>query len=168
MMLLAARNVQFVAFQQIIGLFLFANACSYVIYPVLNHADISTSYTMVRNLLRRLTRSTQVEVHAIAKTRVFLLIYDNINHMWRAWDPELGQKDNVLNGTAATLVEIEDCDVKKALGPHALKEAIAKGGRANLNIDVLRDRVDFAKLHSIFALHSLKFLVDNVDCLATY
>jgi len=28
--------------------------------------------------------------------------------MRRAWDPELGQKDTVLNGTAATLVEIED------------------------------------------------------------
>ena len=96
------------AFQQIIGLFLFANACSYAVYPILNRAGISTSYTTVGKLLRRLTRSTQEEAHAIAKTRAFLLIYDNINRMRRAWDPELGQKDTVLNGTAATLVEIED------------------------------------------------------------
>ena len=81
MMLFAARNIQFVAFQQIIGLFLFANACSYAVYPVLNRAGISTSYTTVGKLLRRLTRSTQEEAHAIAKTRAFLLIYDNINRM---------------------------------------------------------------------------------------
>jgi hypothetical protein len=168
MMLFAARNIQFVAFQQIIGLFLFANACSYAVYPILNRAGISTSYTTVGKLLRRLTRSTQEEAHAIAKTRAFLLIYDNINRMRRAWDPELGQKDTVLNGTAATLVEIEDCDVEKALDPQALKESIAKGGRANLNIDILHNRVDFHKLHSIFALHSLKFLADEVEGLAVH
>jgi hypothetical protein len=168
MMLFAARNIQFVAFQQIIGLFLFANACSYAVYPILNRAGISTSYTTVGKLLRRLTRSTQEEAHAIAKTRAFLLIYDNINRMRRAWDPELGQKDTVLNGTAATLVEIEDCDVEKALDPQALKESIAKGGRANLNIDILHNRVDFHKLHSIFALHSLKFLTDEVEALAVH
>jgi hypothetical protein len=168
MMLFAARNMQFVALQQIIGLFLFANACSYAIYPVLNRAGLSTSYTTVGKLLRRLTRSTQNEVHAIAKTRAFLLIYDNINRMRRAWDPELGQKDTVLNGTAATLVEIEDCNVEKALDPQVLSEAIAKGDRANLTVDVLHNRINFPKLHSIFALHALKFLTDGVQCLETH
>lgn len=168
MMLFAARNIQFVAFQQIIALFLFANACSYAVYPMLNHAGISTSYTTVGKLLCRLTWSTQREAHAITKTRAFLLIYDNINHMQRAWDPELGQKDTVLNGTTATLVEIKDCDVEKALDPQALKESIAKGGWANLNIDVLRNRIDFHRLHSIFALHCLKFLADEVEGLAVH
>jgi hypothetical protein len=74
----------------------------------------------------------------------------------------------VLNQTAAMLVKIEDCDVEKALDPQALKDSIAKGGWANLNIDVLHDRVDFHKLHSIFALHSLKFLVDEVEGLAVH
>jgi len=60
--------MQFVAFQQIIGLFLFANACT---YPILNHAGISTSYTTVGKLLWRLTHSTQNEVHTIAKTQAF-------------------------------------------------------------------------------------------------
>src|ERR1700722_8245074 len=85
--------------------------------------------------------------------------------MRRAWDPELGQKDTILNGTAATLVEIEDCDVEKALDPQALNNTMAKGLRTNLNINVLHNRVNFHKLHSIFALHSIKFLVDNVKSL---
>ena len=59
-MLFAAHNMQFVAFQQTIGLFLFANACTYAIYPILNRAG---SYTTVGKLLRRLTHSTQKEVH---------------------------------------------------------------------------------------------------------
>jgi hypothetical protein len=168
MMLFAAHNIQFVVFQQIIGLFLFTNACSYAVYPMLNCSRSSTSYTTVGKLLCRLTQATQEEAHAIAKTRAFLLIYDNINHMQQAWDPELGQKDTVLNGTTATLVEIEDCDVEKALDPQALKDSITKGGRDNLNIDVLHDWVDFHKLHSIFALHSLKFLVDEVEGLAVH
>jgi hypothetical protein len=74
----------------------------------------------------------------------------------------------VLNGTAATLVEIEDCDVEKALDPQVLEESIAKGGRANLNIDILYNQVDFHKSHSIFALHSLKFLTDEVEALAVH
>jgi hypothetical protein len=135
---------------------------------MLNHAGISTSYTTVGKLLHRLTRFTQEEVHAIAKMRAFLLIYDNINCMRHAWDPKLSQKDTMLNGTATTLVEIENCDVKKALDPQTLKESITKGGRANLNIDILHNRVDFHKLHSIFAPHPLKFLVDEVEGLAVH
>ena len=114
-MLLAARNLHFIAFQQIIGLFLFANTSSYAIYAVLSRTGISTSRTTVGKLLQRLTQSSRENVHSVAHSRAFLLIYDNINRMRRAWDPELGQKDTVLSGTAATFVEIEDCNVEKAL-----------------------------------------------------
>ena len=100
-----------------------------------------------------------------AQSRVFLLIYDNINRMQRAWDPELGQKDTVLSGTEATFVEIEDCNVKKALDPDALKETCAKGDRAKLNVKVLENHIDFRKLYAVFALHCLKFLVDEVPSL---
>jgi hypothetical protein len=117
MMLMAACNLHFVVFQQIIGLFLFANTCSSAIYTVLNRAGISTSCTTVGKFLQWLSQSTQESVHGSAQSRVFLLIYDNINRMQRAWDPELGQKDTVLSGTAATFVEIKDCNVEKALDP---------------------------------------------------
>jgi len=168
MMLLAARNQHFVAFQQIMGLFLFANTCAFAIYGVLNRAGISTSYSTVGKLLRRLTRSTQHTVQDIARSRAFLLIYDNINRMRRAWDPDLGQKDAVLSGTAATFVEIEDCDVEKALDPQILRDACAKGDRAKLNVDVLESRIDFVKLYSVFALHCIKFLADVVPSLAIH
>ena len=61
-----------------------------------------------------------------AQSRVFLLIYDNINHMRHAWDPELGQKDTVLSGTAATFVEIKDCNVEKALDLDALRRLVRR------------------------------------------
>lgn len=165
MILLSARNLQSSVFQHIIGLFLFANVCAYTIYPVLNRAGFSTSYTTVGNLLRRLTKSSQKSIQAIAKARAFLLIYDNINRMRRAWDPEIGQKDTVLNGTAATMVELEDCDVEKALDPKVLRDSQAKGDRKKLDINVLENRIDFPKLHKVFAQHSLVFLVDAVPSL---
>lgn len=168
MMLLAARNVHCIAFQHMISLFLFGNACSYAIYPVLSRAGISTSYTTVGNLLRRLTKSTQTKIREVAQTRGFLLIYDNINRMRRAWDPDLGQKDKVLNGTAATLVELEDCDPEKALDPKKLKEAKEKGDRAKLNTETLVRRIDFPKLYQVYALHCLKFLVDEVPALSIH
>ena len=77
MMLFAARNMQFVAFQQTIGLFLFANACTYAIYPILNRAG---SYTTVGKLLRRLTHSTQKEVHTAGWTSVALRAWCRISH----------------------------------------------------------------------------------------
>jgi hypothetical protein len=168
MMLMAAPNLHFIAFQQIVGLFLFANTCSYAVYGVLNRAGISTSYTTVGKLLRRLSQSARDTIRTQARARAFLLIYDNINRMRRAWDPDLGQKDVVLSGTAATYVEIEDCDVEKALDPNTLKEACAKGERAKLNVKVLEERIDFRKLHSVFALHCLKFLADEVPSLSNH
>lgn len=168
MMLFAARNLHFVAFQQIIGLFLFANTCSYAIYAVLSRAGISTSYTSVGKLLRKLTTSSQNTVRDIAQARAFLLIYDNINRMRRAWDPDLGQKDTVLSGTAATFVELEDCDVEEALDPKPLKESCARGDRAKLDIAALEQQIDFPKLKAVFALHCLKFLADEVPSLADH
>ena len=79
----------------------------YAIYPVLNRAGISTSYTTIIQFLHKLTHSTQSIIQSIAHRRAFILIYDNINRMRHVWDPELGQKDNILSGTTATLVELE-------------------------------------------------------------
>ena len=74
----------------------------------------------------------------------------------------------MLNGMAATLVEFKDCNVKKALDLQVLSEVMAKGDQANLTIDVLHNRINFHKLHSIFTFHTLKFLTDGVQSLETH
>ncbi|KZP28198.1 hypothetical protein FIBSPDRAFT_729625, partial [Athelia psychrophila] len=168
MMVFAARNIQVVVFKQIIGLFLFGNSCSFAVYALLNRLGLSTSYTTVGKLLRVLTIASQATIQELAPIRAFLVIYDNINRMRRAWDPDLGQKDTVLNGTAATIVELEDCDVEKALDPKILKAATDRGDRKNLNIRDLTDQVDWDRLHQVFGTHVVKFLVDEIPSLARH
>jgi len=67
------------------------------------------------------------------------LIYDNINRMNRAWDPDLGQKDAVHSGTAATFVELEDCDIFEAFDARILKKNHNEQKHCGLNINVLHD-----------------------------
>ncbi|KZP11700.1 hypothetical protein FIBSPDRAFT_1050610 [Athelia psychrophila] len=52
MMVFAARNIQVVVFQQVIGLFLFGNSCSFAVYALMNRLGLSTSCTTVGKLLR--------------------------------------------------------------------------------------------------------------------
>jgi hypothetical protein len=82
----------------------------------------------------------------------FLLIYNNINWMCCAWDPDLGDHDTIDNGTAATYVGLADCDVEKAFDPHVLKNAQDEQGRANLNSDVLLKHIKMQELNSVMAL----------------
>jgi len=83
-------------------------------YSILSHLGISSAYATVLELLKSLSQSARETVRTKARTCGFLLVYDNINRMARAWDPDLGQKDTIQNGTAATFVELADCDLGKA------------------------------------------------------
>lgn len=165
MMLMYARNLHFAIFRKITGLWLFANNASDTIFSVLSRVGLSSSYTTILSMLETLSEATQTSIRFKAITRAFLIIYDNINRMIRAWDPDLGQRDTVHSGTAATYVELEDCDIEKAFDPQKLKDAQDAHGREKLDAEVLRDRIDMKELNLIMALHSLSFLVQNTPCL---
>lgn len=49
-----------------------------------------------------------------------------------------------------------------------LKEARTKGDCTKLDVGVLEKRINYPKLHAVFALHCLKFLADEVPSLATH
>ncbi|KII90407.1 hypothetical protein PLICRDRAFT_157547 [Plicaturopsis crispa FD-325 SS-3] len=164
-LLMGARNMNFSAFRRIFGVMLFAYTAPHGLYTVLSRLGVSVSYTTVLKLLRRLSESAKENVRKKAKSRAFLLIYDNINRMSRAWDPDVGQKDIIHNGTAATYVELEDCDVEKAFDPNTLRAAQEAQGRKKLNINVLHDRVDWGKLNKTLALQCALILVDHVPTL---
>jgi hypothetical protein len=88
--------------------------------------------------------------------------------MARAWDPDLGRKDKMNNGTAATYIELEDCNVQEALNPEPLQKARQEERRKALNLEVLYKRVDWTKLDSVMALHCLSMLVQEVPSLAEH
>jgi hypothetical protein len=85
--------------------------------------------------------------------------------MRRAWDPDLGERDTIDNGTAATYVQLADCDVEKAFDPSVLKDAQDQRGREKLDCDVLFNRINMPELNSVMALHCLSFLVQETSVL---
>ncbi|PSS06894.1 hypothetical protein PHLCEN_2v3496 [Hermanssonia centrifuga] len=162
LMLMNARNLQFTGFQKLMGIWLFANTASSYIYTILGRMGLCVSYTTTHNLLDDLSQSAQDMIRIKALQHAFLLIYDNINCMLRVWDPELGEKDMMDSGTAATFVELEDRDPKMAFDIDTLERARALQKRKSLSFDVLYERVKWDVLHEAMAVHTLGFLVQHV------
>ncbi|KAJ7143535.1 hypothetical protein C8R43DRAFT_891527 [Mycena crocata] len=168
LMLMYARNLHFSLLRKISGIWLFANNASASIFSVLSRIGLSSSYTTVLKTLRTLSTSAQSIIREKAQQRAFLLIYDNINRMSRAWDPDLGQRDMMNNGTAATFIELMNCDVGKAFDPQALKAARDAGLRAQLTTKPLYDRIDAPELNAVMGLHCLSFLTSETPILAPH
>ncbi|KAK6987697.1 hypothetical protein R3P38DRAFT_2805605 [Favolaschia claudopus] len=166
LMLVYARNLHVSVFRKIAGIWLFSNNASASIFSVLSRIGLSSSYTTILKTLRTLSASAQTIVREKALLRAFLLIYDNINRMHRKWDPDLGQYDMMDSGTAATLVELVNCDVKKAFDPQPLKEARQARLRAQLTTQVLMNRIDSKELNAVMALHCITFLISETPALA--
>ncbi|KAI0038909.1 hypothetical protein FA95DRAFT_1550988 [Auriscalpium vulgare] len=168
MLLMSARNIRFAAFQKLMGVWLFAHTAQHGVYAILGRMGLSISYTGVLKLLRSLSVSARNLMRETAKARAFLLIYDNINRMFRARDPDRGQQDIINNGTAETFVELDDCDVEQAFDVQALRSAQDSRAREGLTMDVLERRIDWNHMNKIFALHCLRVLVQAVDGLEQY
>ncbi|GBE83773.1 hypothetical protein SCP_0508290 [Sparassis crispa] len=167
-LLMSARNLHFSAFRKVVGVWLFAHTSQHGVYAILTRFGFTVSYTSVLKLLRSLSQSAKSLIQQKAKSRAFLLIYDNINQMSRAWDPDLGQKDTIHNGTAATFVELDDCDVTKAFDVNRLHHAQQAERRKDLNLETLYKRVDWERLNATITTHVLSFLVEAVPALAVH
>ncbi|KAJ7140868.1 hypothetical protein C8R44DRAFT_866555 [Mycena epipterygia] len=86
----------------------------------------------------------------------------------RSWDPDLGQRDNMDSGTAATFIELMNCNVGKAFDPKALKDARDAGVRGKLTTQVLLERIDMPELSALMALHCISFLIADTPVLAPH
>ncbi|KAG8730375.1 hypothetical protein FRC11_006857 [Ceratobasidium sp. 423] len=79
----------------------------------------------------------------LAKKLCFLIIFDNINRQRKFWNPSLGQQDQMMSGTASTLVEFaDDTPDNKAFDPKPVLEAQAQNLHAGLMPKMLMDRID--------------------------
>lgn len=82
-----------------------------------------------------------------------------------AWDPDIGQADRMHSGTAATYIELEDCDVDKAFDISVLQQAHDEERRNALDINTLYDRINWEKLTGVVALHALNLLTEAIPSL---
>lgn len=166
-----ARNLQCNGFQKLMGIWLFSNSVPHGVSDVLGRVGLSASYTTTLSLLKDLSASAQQTIRALAVTHLFLLIYDNINRMRRVWDPELGERDRMDSGTAATFVVLENCPqetLARTFDVEALDRARAQQGRKALTATVLRNRVDWSHYRLVMVVHTVAFLVQDVAVLACF
>jgi hypothetical protein len=64
---------------------------------------------------------------------MFLLLFDNVNKMQRAWQQVLGKRDTLSSGCASTLIGLEDITEEAMNSGLLLKNIVeaqkSKGGR---------------------------------------
>jgi hypothetical protein len=75
-------------------------------FGVLNHTGFTLSYTAAVAEIGALGAERLREIVGIAKTRTFMIIWDNLNITFRVGEQRKASKDHFDNGTTATLVPL--------------------------------------------------------------
>ena len=91
-------------------LYLLACGTSRSLFDVLNHAGITLSYSQAVSKLKKLGQERLAQTQEIARTRAFMIIWDNLNIALRVSEQRHDSKDHFDNGTTATLVPLYDVE----------------------------------------------------------
>jgi hypothetical protein len=105
-MLAKSRNEHASEFQTSMGMYFLACGTSRSMFNVLNHAGITLSYSQTISKLKQLSEEQLTETRNIAKTKAFMLIWDNLNIAFKVSEQRHDSKDHFDNGTTATLVPL--------------------------------------------------------------
>ena len=105
-MLAKSRNEHATEFQTSMGMYFLACGTSRSMFDVLNHAGITLSYPQAISKLKQLSEERLTQTRNIAKTKAFMLIWDNLNIAFKVSEQRHDSKDHFDNGTTATLVPL--------------------------------------------------------------
>jgi hypothetical protein len=97
----------------------------------------------------------------------FLLLFDNVNKMQRAWQATLGHKDEVKNGTASTVIELEDVP-PGAMRSEPLVEKMKQKVRLNLTFKQLLDDIDWPHIRGVGAGTILRMWLEHIPELSSH
>ncbi|TCD63702.1 hypothetical protein EIP91_005107 [Steccherinum ochraceum] len=154
-----SRNMSASFFQTILSLVLFICRAPRQVFDILCRMGLCVSYPTTLVKLRQLGKDSRERVRAYGSQAQrgyirFLLVFDNINKMIRATDKSLGRKDAIHNGTAATLVALEDVP-DGALNMAPLRANIAAQTRRTLTVEELANDIDWKHITRVGEAHIL-------------
>ncbi|KAJ7195396.1 hypothetical protein C8J57DRAFT_1738619 [Mycena rebaudengoi] len=155
MALLVFRNRFALVFPILIGVFAFTCNAHREIIALLCRLGLSVSYSMVLAQLHILSVDSAEQLRVLGAFNpetgpLFLLLYDNVNKMKRAWRAHLGHKDEVKNGTASTAIKLEGVRPGAFLS-EPLNKAIEEGKRMNLTVEQLQEDIDWDHMRGVGA-----------------
>lgn len=172
LMLVNLRNQYANVFQSLVGLLLFSCNANRAIFSILNRIGISTSYRTSIHRLHSLSDTMSELLAALGlaayrEGRYWLIIYDNINKHHRAWFQNVGKTSEVKNGTAATLVMMEDYP-EGAMDLEEYQVNCRKNERRNLTVNKLMADVNAKHLENVGTGTILRILTKHVPLLSPH
>jgi hypothetical protein len=105
-MLAKSRNEHATQFQTTMGMYFLASGTSKGLFDALNHAGLTLSYTQAIHKLKKLGDERLEETRKVARTKPFMLVWDNLNIAFKVSEQRHNAKDHFDNGTTATLVPL--------------------------------------------------------------
>lgn len=140
-------------FPILIGLFAFTCNANRELISVLCRLGLSVSYSMILAQLHILGVDSAAQLHLLgafdeATGPTFLILFDNVNKMKRAWRATLGHKDEVKNGTASTAIKLEGVRPGAFLA-EPLNKAVKEGRRRELTVKKLRDDINWVHIRGV-------------------
>ena len=109
-MLAKARNDHASDFPTTMCMYFLACGTSRSVFDVLNHAGVTLSYTQAVAKIKQLGRERLTMMREIARSRAFMVIWDNLNIAFRVSEQRHNPKDHFDNGTTATLLPLYDVE----------------------------------------------------------
>ncbi|KIY52248.1 hypothetical protein FISHEDRAFT_35605 [Fistulina hepatica ATCC 64428] len=163
-----------IIFPTIVGLFLYTCNTHRDVFTLLGRMGLTISYESIRVLLGILANDADTQLKAWgallqagSRQPRFLLLFDNVNKMQRAWQHTLGHSDTLQSGTAATLIQLED--VKDgALRAAPVLENVKAKKRLALTTEKLRRDIDWVHINAVGAGTILRAWVKHVPALSTH
>ncbi|KAG9119176.1 hypothetical protein FRC07_005951, partial [Ceratobasidium sp. 392] len=172
-MLVSIRNPLVNYFQALMAVFMFSCNANKLLYLVTSRIGLSTSHSTLRSNLDRLGQSATAELQARARRayesacdfaqqpqEYFLIVFDNVNKYYQAWNQTVAKKNRMKNGTAATAIMLEDVP----------EEKINAQARQSMTVQQLLDDVDPEHLQAVgvgMVMRTLISYIPNLSALRT-
>ncbi|CAK5272580.1 unnamed protein product [Mycena citricolor] len=158
-----------IIFPTFVGLFLYTCNVHRDVFSFLCRIGLSIHYSTVLNILNNLASDSSEHLIKLGAAcalsqPLFLLLFDNINKMQRAWRKVLGHSDTIANGTAATVIGLEDVTYD-AMQSAPLLENVRARKRQNLSLEQLLKDIDWGHIRGVGGATVLGVWAKSVDSL---
>ncbi|KAJ7116291.1 hypothetical protein C8R46DRAFT_1264083 [Mycena filopes] len=159
-------------FPMFIGLFAFTCNANRELVSLLCRLGLSVSYNTTLAALHVLAADSDIHLKLLGAFTeelgpAFLILFDNVNKMRRAWQPTLGHKDEMQSGTASTVIELEDVP-PGALRSEPLIEKIKQKVRLKLTVKQLRDDINWPHMRGVGAGTVLRIWLKYIPSLSRH
>ncbi|KAG9088737.1 hypothetical protein FRC06_001900 [Ceratobasidium sp. 370] len=161
-MLISFRHLRVNFLQAVMAVFLFACNTHNTLHGHLNRLGDSA----IQKLQEVGTRAYQSACNLPnVSPQFFLLVFDNVNKFHLARKQTVSSKNQMKNGTAATMILLEDVP-PGALDPKPYWDNVSSQLRQSLTVEQLLDNIDPLHLESIGTGMILRILISHVPSLS--